>query len=527
MTISFPTLRRREAITLFLGLLAIPCSAAVRLPALFSDGMVLQREADVAVWGWADPSEPVTVEFAGQTQKTVADKNGKFLVRLTPMNPSADPRTLKVSTPDGDVAEAKNVLVGEVWLCSGQSNMQWPVSRAKDFEKEQAAADYPGIRMFLTDLKANRELQDDCTGSWQVCTPDQVGAFSATAYFFGRELHKELKVPVGLIRSCWGGTRIESWCPMAALEPFPTVMDYKAEQDAKAARFDEGEVEKRHAEALENWNAKVKQAKAAGQNPPRRPQKAIHPHSWQNYPANLYNAMIHPLVPYGIRGAIWYQGEANTHSVQEALLYRDLLETLVTSWRTDWKSDFPFYAVQLPNFRQPQSQPVQDSGWAFIRESFLQFHKADNNARMAITIDVGEADNIHPANKQAVGYRLAQQALAQTYKFNRVAGGPVYQSMSRDGNRIVIKFADTGSGLVAKDGGDLKTFAIAGENRTFVAATAEIDGNAVVVSADQVKDPKAVRYAWSDNPDGCNLFNKEGFPASPFRTDDWPPTPQP
>jgi sialate O-acetylesterase len=518
----------RGWIVTFVAILSATVShAELRLPALFSDGMVLQRDAEVAVWGWADPGAAITVEFAGQEQKTAADDAGKFMVRLSDMDASATPRTLTVSTANGNTAQVRNVLVGEVWLCSGQSNMQWPVSRAMDFESEQANANYPGIRMFLTDLTASTTVQDDCTGSWKVCLPETVGPFSATAYFFGRELHGELEVPVGLIRSCWGGTRIEAWCPMASLEPFPAVMASKAQQDAKAEAFDEATEAARHAKAIEKWEEKADQARASGKKPPNRPRKQVHPHAWQNYPANLYNAMVHPLIPFTLRGAIWYQGEGNTHSLEEAVLYRDLLEVLTSSWREDWEVEFPLYAVQLPNFRKPQSDPVQDSAWPFIRESFMKFHKEVPNAGMAITIDVGEADDIHPANKQAVGYRLAQLALARTYGFDRVAGGPVYKGMKRRSNKVILRFDDVGSGLVSKDGQPLRTFAIAGADRQFVHAEAAIEGNTVVVSAPGVKKPVAVRYAWADNPEGCNLFNQEGFPASPFRTDDWPPASKP
>jgi sialate O-acetylesterase len=507
---------------LIMALLAMACSsfAELKLARLFSDGMVLQRDQKVAVWGWADPGESVTVSFAGKDYATQAGDDGKFMVRLKKMKASAEGQVLVVKV-GAESIEVKNVLVGEVWLCSGQSNMQMAVNGADNFEAEKAAANYPLIRMFLTDLKANIEPQKDCTGSWKVCTPDNVGAFSATAYFFGRELHKELGVPVGLIRSCWGGTRIEAWTPMASLEKYPTVMESKTKQDQWAEKFNEEAAEKEYADAVEKWKLKVKQAKADGGKAPRKPKKKVHPHNNQNYPANLYNAMINPLVPYGIRGAIWYQGEANAHSIEEATLYRDLLENMVTAWRKDWDDRFPFYAVQLVNYLPVQSDPVQDTAWARIRESFLKFHKEVPNAGIAVTIDVGMANNIHPTNKQAVGYRLAQQALAQTYKKDVVAGGPIYKSMKKDGNKIVVKFDDIGSGLVEQGGEPLKWFAIAGEDQQFVAAQAAIVEDTVVVSAEGVADPVAVRYAWANNPDGCNLFNKEGFPASPFRTDDW------
>ncbi|MCK5675908.1 MAG: sialate O-acetylesterase [Verrucomicrobia bacterium] len=509
---------------LFIGmvvvLLVVSSYAELKLPAVFTDGMVLQRDQKVAVWGWTDPGAKVTVSFAGKDKTVKADADGAFMVRLKKMKASKESRSLKVVS-GADAVEVKNVLVGEVWLCSGQSNMQMDVKASDDFDKEQAAANHPLIRMFLTDMKADTELQKDCTGLWKVCTPGNVGAFSATAYFFGREIQQDLDVPVGLIRSCWGGTRIESWMPMASLEQYPSVVEYRAAEDAKAAKFDASAEEERYSKVLDAWKEKVETAKANGKKTPRRPRKKINPHKSQNYPANLYNAMINPLIPYSMRGAIWYQGETNTRSTDQAILYRDLLENMVVQWRKAWNDELPFYAVQLVNFTAPQQKPVEDSAWAFIRESFLKFHKEVPNAGIAVTIDVGMEKNIHPTNKQAVGYRLAQQALAKTYKKDVVAGGPIYKSMKKDGNKIIVKFDDLGSGLVEQGGAPLKTFAIAGADQRFVFAQAAIVGDTVVVSASEVSDPVAVRYAWANNPAGCNLFNKEGFPASPFRTDAW------
>ncbi len=498
-------------------LVVVSVQAELKLPAVFSDGMVLQRDQKVAVWGWADPGAKVTVAFAGQKQTAKADLDGKFMVRLKKMKASAEPRSLKVVSGT-DSAEVKNVLVGEVWLCSGQSNMQMAVQASNNFEKEKSAANYPGIRMFLTDLKASKELQQDCTGSWRMCTPENIGPFSATAYFFGRKLHKELDVPIGLVRSCWGGTRIESWSPMASLEKFPSVMAYKAEQDRLAEIYDPIEAEKEHTKKVLAW-----EKKDPAKRPQWKPQKRVHPHAWQNYPANLYNAMINPLVPYSMRGAIWYQGEANAH-IEQAMLYRELLENMVVQWRRDWNDEFPFYAVQLVNFKQPAKTPVQDSGWAFIRESFLKFHKEVPNVGIAVGIDVGEANDIHPKNKQAIGLRLAHQALAKTYGKKIVPGGPIYKSMKKDGNKIILKFDDIGSGLMEQGGEPLKWLAIAGADKQFVSAQAAIVDDTLIVSSEVVPDPVAVRYAWANNPVGCNLFNKEGFPASPFRTDDWAPS---
>ncbi len=492
--------------------------AELKLPALFSDGMVLQRDQQVPVWGWAEPGAEVTVSFAEQKVSATAGQDGKFLVRLKKMDASKTFRGLKVSSGD-ELLTVENILVGEVWLCSGQSNMEWPVSKSLNFDKEKADANYPLIRMFLTKKEVASEPQSDCSGTWTVCTPENVGKFSATAYFFGRELRNELEVPIGLIRSCWGGTRIEAWSPMESLSKFPEVMSYKSEEDLKAEQFSEVAEEKRYAAAVKAREA----AKANGKKVPRRTRKRKNPHQSPNYPANLYNAMINPFIPYGIQGSIWYQGEANAGSVEQAILYRDLLENMVNEWREDWGSEFPFYAVQLVNFKSAQRNPVENSGWVFSRESFLKFHKEVPNVGIAVGIDVGDGGNIHPRNKQAIGYRLAQQALAKTYGKNVVPGGPIYTSMEKNGNTIVVKFDDIGSGLVEQGGEPLKRFAIAGADKRFVLAQAVIVDNTVIVSSTEVADPVAVRYAWANNPEGCNLFNKEGFPASPFRTDDWDP----
>ena len=510
---------KRLWIGLSVVFLAVSSFAELKLPALFSDGMVLQRDQNVPVWGWADVGAEVTVSFAGQTQKATADQTGKFMVRLEKMDASAEPHLLKVTT-ETESAEVSDVLVGEVWLCSGQSNMQWPVFRALDFEKERAAASHPLIRMFLTVEVTSQKLEEECSGSWKVCAPETVGGFSATAYFFGRDLQAVLDVPVGLIRSCWGGTRIESWMAPEFLSQYPDAVARVEQLEKQALSFDQEAEDEKYIRLKAEWD----KAKLEGTPPPSRPWPKTHPHKDPNYPGCLYNAMINPLIPYGMRGAIWYQGEANAGPVDQALEYRTLLDEMVTEWRTDWDDEFPFYAVQLVNFMEPQKKPSETSGWVMIRESFLTFHKEFTKAGMAVGIDVGEETNIHPSNKQAIGKRLAHQALVKTYGKDVVAGGPIYESMKKDGGKIVIKFSDIGSGLVEQGGAPLKTFAIAGADQKFVFAQAMIVGETVVVSSAEVADPMAVRYAWANNPVGCNLFNKEGFAASPFRTDDWPVT---
>ncbi len=463
------------------------CSAELTLPAVFSDGMVLQRSQKVPVWGWAEAGSKVTIEFAGQTKKSVTDANGKWKVMLDPMKASFASRTLTVSKTLETKVETltvSDVLIGEVWLCSGQSNMQFSMKNASHYSQDRKTADLPGIRMFKTERIESLKPLDDCVGAWSVCSPEKVGEFSAVAFLFGCEIQKELNVPVGLLNSSMGGSKIETWSPAESLTKFPTVMAYKKKEDAKASRG----------------------------------VKAAQP--WKYYPGKLYNGMIHPLAPYGLRGMIWYQGESNAHSVKDAVIYRDLIENLVVSWRAKWGVEFPVYAVQLPNYKTPKSD--KDS-WQFLRESVLNFSKEVANVGMVVAIDAGEAGDIHPKDKRPVGYRLAQQALAKTYGHDIISGGPIYKKASVKGKQVTIEFSDIGSGLVAQEGRQLASFTIAGKNRVFVAANAVIVGDTVLVSSPEVKTPVAVRYAWAPHPEGCNLFNAEGFPASPFRTDVWSP----
>ena len=484
--------------------------------------MVLQRGQKNPVWGWTHSGEELLIRFAGQEKTTRADESGRFVFWLDPMEAAVDIPPLRIFTPTGSV-EIRDVAIGEVWLCAGQSNMQFPMHRASGFKAEKARTHFPLVRMFQTDMSVATKPQIHTSGVWRFCSRETLGGFSAVAYFFGRELQEELDVPVGLVCSSWGGTTIEAWSPIGSLAEFPEIMEFKERQDEAAATFDPPAEKKKHRELVEQWKKGVARAEAEGTVLPRYPQPKVNPRISPNYPANLYNAMIHPLVPYGFRGAIWYQGESNATSTDRAIRYQSLLKNMVAEWRTAWGSEFPFYAVQLPNYRKPSILPVEDAAWPFIREAFLQFSQEVPNTGIAVAIDVGEADDIHPKNKQMVGFRLARQALVKTYGKEGVADGPVYTSMKKDGNKIVVRFNSVGSGLMVQGGGSLKTFSIAGADKRFVAAQVEIAGDTVMVNSAQVADPVAVRYAWSNNPEGCNLFNKEGFPASPFRTDDWPP----
>ncbi|MHC4594755.1 MAG: sialate O-acetylesterase [Planctomycetota bacterium] len=487
--------------------------ADVRLPAIIGDNMILQRDKKAPVWGWAEPGEEVMVSVSWRSMKwaVTADKNGKWEFEMK--SPKAG-GPYEMTLSGKNTITIKNILVGEVWVCSGQSNMAMSVSSSANAEWKIAAANYPKIRLFTVERKVAEQPQSDCEGSWTLCSPETVPGFSAVAYYFGRELHKKLDVPVGLIHTSWGGTPAEAWTRREILEKdadfAPILMRYA---DA-VARYPQAKTE--HEQKVAQWKEVVKKAKAEGKKPPRQPRAPRGP-GHHHSPAGLYNAMIAPLIPYGIQGAIWYQGESNAG---RAYQYRKLFPAMIKNWRNDWgQGDFPFLFVQLANFKAVNPQP-SESDWAELREAQLMtLALADTG--MAVIIDIGEADDIHPKNKQDVGKRLALWALAGSYRKKLVYSGPIYKSMKVERDKIVLQFDHVGSGLVAGRGGALKGFAVAGADRKFVWADARMDSNGIVVSSDEVSEPAAVRYAWADNP-VCNLYNWEGLPASPFRTDDWP-----
>jgi len=507
-----------EHVVLILSLIMLLAGAGItfadiKLPAIIGDNMVLQQGGKVAIWGWADPDEEVMVGVSWHSMKwaITADKDGKWSFQINA--PEVGGPYEMILTGKNSIT-IKNILVGEVWVASGQSNMQWAVNQSANPEEEIAAANYPKIRLFYVTRKVAETPQSDCEGSWVECSPETVPGFSAVAYYFGRHLYKELDVPIGLIHTSWGGTPAEAWTRLEVLEANPDAAPILKRYADAVAKYPQAmeEYEKKLAE----WKEAAEKAKAEGTNPPRRPGAPFgpgNPHS----PAGLYNAMIAPLIPYGIQGAIWYQGESNAG---RAYQYRTLFTDMIKNWRKDWgQEQFPFLFVQLANFMQTKPEP-DESAWAELREAQIMTLSLPKTG-MAVIIDIGEADDIHPKNKQDVGKRLALWALADTYGKELVYSGPIYKSMKVDGNSIVLSFDHVGGGLVSKGGEELKGFAIAGGDRKFVWADAKIDGDKVVVSSDEVTEPVAVRYAWADNP-VCNLYNAEELPASPFRTDDWP-----
>jgi len=503
--------------------------AEVKPNPLFTEGAVLQRGQAVPVWGTARDGEKVSVAIGDQKLSTTA-VDGTWRVKLKPLS-AGGPFTLTI-TGDNTVT-VNNVLVGEVWVCSGQSNMEWPFARAANAADEGPKANYPKIRMFTVAKTIAIQPLTEAKGSWVECSPQSVGGFSAVGYFFARDLYQKLGIPVGMIHTSWGGTPAQAWTSLEglgkdpelkgyfdtankSLESYPAATaTYQVKLDEfKAAKtvWDET-VGKPFQKSLDVWNEETAKAKTAGQPLPPKPTLASPqpaapkgPEGNQNSETTLFNGMLNPIIPYAIKGSIWYQGESNAG---QARLYRTLFPAMIADWRTRWnQGNFPFLFVQIAPFN---GQPPE------IREAQLLTLAKSKNTAMTVITDVGNATDIHPTRKEPVGQRLALAARALAYGEKIEYSGPLYQSMKAKGDKISLSFTHTGAGLVAKDG-ELKGFTIAGADGKFVPAKAEIKGSAVIVSAEGVGDPKAARYGWANFPE-VNLTNKEGIPASPFRTD--------
>ena len=514
-----------------LTLLAVSARAELKLPAIIGDNMVLQQKQANPVWGWDAPGTEITVTFAGQTKTAKAGADGKWTVKLDAVPANAQPATITIK--GSSTRELKNVLVGEVWICSGQSNMQWTVKQAGKAQEEIAAANHPQIRMFNVERSPSMTPQTDCKGAWKEATSANVGEFSAVGYFFGRHLHHVLKVPVGLINTSWGGTRVEAWTSREALEERPCATELLADWKNAVAQWDgpkelaafdkrkadwQAEVQKIDAE-----NAKLpanqKKTKPQAPRPPEDPTKTPH------HPSVLFNGMVAPLIPYAVKGAIWYQGESNQ---RRAFQYQELLPTMINDWRKQWVDPFSFYIVQLANFgngKPVTKEPGVPDAWAELQEAQTLTAQTLDKCGIAIINDIGEQNDIHPKNKQEVGRRLALWALAKDYgKSGAEYCGPLYLSSVAQGNKIRVQFTHTGSGLKTRDGGEPTCFQITGADQKWVWAKAKIEGSEVVVWSETVPQPVGVRYAWSSWPEGANLINAEGLPASCFRTDDFLPS---
>jgi sialate O-acetylesterase len=625
---------------LFFMLISMESAAEVKLPLIFGDNMVLQREVPVRIWGQAQAGERVQVMIQGQRKSVRAGSNGKWQITLDPMKAGGP---LQMIVKGKNTITFNNILVGDVWLAGGQSNMQWSVLQSANAEEEIKRADHPDIRLFTVKRSMSDSPLDDIEGGqWLVCSPENIGSFSAVAYFFGRKLYHELNVPVGLISSSWGGTVAEAWMSREAIEMhedfanlereftidkalieseqifeqwiqeidakdegrknnwqlpqtddsqwltmnlpalwernglqgdgivwFRRDFDLTPEQAQKPLYLNLGQIQDRDQTYINGQlvGSKSNQTEAryytldpsilkSGRNViavrvtdtggnggitgpylytlsenqihflsgiwkynpgamAAAPRRGVHPNS---FPSLLYNAMISPITSFAIRGTIWYQGESNAGRAQQ---YQTLFPMLINDWRRQWNQpDMPFLFVQLANFMQPDDKPT-DSNWARLREA-QKLTLGLKNTGMAVIIDIGEANDIHPQNKQDVGLRLALQALKISYNKDIVASGPVYKSMQKEGNTLRLTFDEVGEGLIARDKyGYLKGFAISGPDQVFHWAEARIEGTQIVVASPNVSQPLAVRYAWGNNPDDANLYNLENLPASPFRTDDW------
>ena len=498
-----------KKISLFIILLIVQISAKaqVKLPALVSDNMVLQQNAKVNLWGWASPDEKISIQVEWQNTpiEIIANSEGNW--KATVDTPKGSEKTYSIKIEATNKIVLNNILIGEVWVCSGQSNMYFPVGKeegtwktgVKNYAEEIQNANYPTIRLFTVLTNASPKPLNDVTGSWAVCSPNTIKTFSAVAYFFGRDLYQKLKVPVGLISTSWGGTKAEAWTAQDVLESNPDFVSI-LEEDAKN--------EKLYQEKLETYYFNLKKEQITNNNglktELKKPKKEANKTSYV-----LYNAMLHPLINYTMKGVIWYQGESNSG---KANLYQTLFPAMVKSWRDDWKQgDFPFYYVQITPHKGQTPE---------IREAQLLSLKKIPNSGMVVTTDVGDANNIHPTNKQTVGHRLALIAMAKTYNEDKlVYSGPIYNHMKIKKNRVQLFFDYTESGFKKTDE-NLKEFEIAGEDKIFYPADAKIDGKTIIVASEKVKKPVAVRFAWKPIPEP-NLFNAENLPASPFRTDNW------
>ncbi|HXD29712.1 MAG TPA: sialate O-acetylesterase [Pyrinomonadaceae bacterium] len=488
--------------------------ANVVLPDVISTAMVLQRDRPVPIWGRAEPGEVVTVRFAGQLKKTVAGSDGKWLLRLDSLRANATPAAMTISGKN--TIELKDILVGEVWLVSGQSNMQRLLRETTNGEAATAAANQPLIRLFNVSRQVAFRHQPPPLAVWQACSPETVEQFSAAGYYFAVELQQELKVPIGVINSSYGGSQAEAWTPVEYLltsdDLKPTVERTKL-WDSERPR-----VKEQYDEQLKQWRAEADKAKASGARP--QPSPAV-PDALREYriASSIYDGMIAPLIPFSIRGAFWYQGESNEARAQQ---YGLLLPTMIKAWRERWgEGYFPFGIVQLPNYRDPKPEPA-DEAWSHVREAQRRTAAVTRNTGLIVTIDIGEAHDIHPKNKLDVGKRMARWALADVYGRKLTRSGPSFSAAKIAGSKIVLTFSDVGSGLRIRDGDRLDEFAIAGADHKWYWAQARIVGkNRVEVWSDDLPQPLAVRYAFNNNPRHPNLTNETGLPASPFRTDDW------
>ena len=499
-------------------LTVLPAFADLKLPHLFSDGMVLQRETSAKIWGWTDPNAPVKVSFGGEDHGTRADQNGDWHVELKGLKASAKGGELIVEAA-GTKKVIKDVLVGEVWLASGQSNMEWRVANSSGAKEEIAGANDPLLRVFVSANVAENKPQKDWQGSWKATKPENTASFTAVGYYFAKRLRTELNVPVGVVECAWGGKPVEAFTSAEALAELPAGKALLAKKAQAVNGYDAKKAEENFQKQLKVFKEKLaKWEKDKKGRKPRGPRLAADPGKNPSMPATIYNGMIAPIVGYGNRGAIWYQGESNAGR-GTASSYEELLGCMVADWRQRWGHDLSFYWVQLANFREPTMEPGAESDWVVVQDEMRRALKSIPKSGMAVINDIGDAKDIHPKNKHDVGARLARWALAQDYgKKDVVVSGPLYSGMEKKDGKIMISF-DHADGLKTSDGKELARFEIAGADGKWKWAKAKIDHDKVVLWHDDIKDPAKARYAWAANPLGANLVNGEDLPTSCFTTE--------
>ena len=510
---------------LFLAGLALgfaPASRAeLKLPAIIGDHMVLQQQLANPIWGWDTPGTKVTVSFAGQTKSAQAGADGKWTVKLDPLPANATPQAMTIE--GSSKREVQDVLIGEVWMCSGQSNMGFTLKDDWNGDIEAAASKLPNLRLIKVPQVGTQELQNDFKGQWRASAADSASSFSAVGFFFGRYLHRILGVPVGLIDNSWGGSAAEAWIRRETLEKdprFKLLMENTVKQEKN---LQNNEATARFEAQVARWKQEVEKAKAASKTAPRQPQA---PRQWLTgnaRPGNIFAGVVHPTLGYGLKGVVWYQGESNAGRAYE---YAQLFPFMIEQWRKEWnQGDFPFYWVQLANYMAQKPEPG-DSAWAELRESQTKTLKLANSGQ-AVIIDLGEGKDIHPKNKHDVAARLVRWALVKDYGMTFPYRSPEFKSLDLAGDKATVTLDCFGSSLRPFGVTEAIGFAVCGEDKVWHWAKGVVKGNdKIEVSSDQVAKPMAVRYAWADNP-VCNLFSKEGLPVTPFRTDDFEMTTRP
>ena len=504
---------KKTAVLLAFNFALVSASHAdLTLPAIFGDHMVLQQKLADPVWGWDTPGTKITVTFAGKDYTTTAEADGKWTVKLIPMTADANPQILTVV--GSTTRQIKDVLIGEVWMCSGQSNMGFSLDSAWNGDLMAEAANLPDLRLITVPHVGTQVMQDDFKGNWKLSTPDTARRFSAVGLIYGFYLQQILHVPVGLIENEWPGSMAEAWVRRSSLEKDPHFKSIVEWADKKVAELETPKGRADYAQALAAWKARSEKAKAEDKAPPSPPEDWL---VGRNRPGNIFAGVVHPTIGYGIKGVIWYQGESNVSRVDQ---HAYLFQFMIQQWRKEWgQGDFPFYWVQLPNY--DAVKPMGCAGdWAELREAQTQALSLPNTGQ-AITIDLGEGDNLHPKDKLDVALRLVRWPLARDYGIKIPCHSPEFKSFTIQGSKALVTCDCFGSALRPFGVKEIRGFRVCGMDKVWHSATGILVGaNQVEVSSPEVVVPIAVRYAWANNPE-CNLYSRDGLPATPFRTDDF------